>query len=169
MFQLPDNCSAAVYQNGSWTSIKLDVQTLQTAKYRLSGVTYLPQTQSGGKRVAKIIVRDANGKDVHTKNVLLSWPDGNALLNDAQKMEHVIGAGFSPAREVGSYSIAVVDDNKKIISEVLHGLGLPDNQHVYFLIEFAEINAQSTPIPPDVNDKLKQAKKLAEDLLKVLS
>lgn len=120
------------------------------AKYRIARATFIDEEQARGEHVCKFSVLDAQMIPV-TERVMLRWFDPvqgeRRALSGNQDNKHVISSPFPSASAIGPLDILIEDAAGNIISDVWHGLGLPDKRHVCFEVAFVERTAANNPAP----------------------
>lgn len=120
--------------------------------YQLVQARLIDEASAGGNTVAKFAVIDCNGVPI-SANVYLAWPFPNLTqqaLPGNQNQEHMIASGYNPP-DVGPLAIFVGDEQGRINSDVIGGLGLPFKRHVSYYLAFkrrcAQVVATLTPTP----------------------
>lgn len=106
--------------------------------YELARVELLDEYAAGGGTVAKFQV--LAGGVATGERVYLAWPFpelSNRLLPGNPNGEHMITNGYDAAKgDRGPLALYVGDAVGGVISDVIGGLGLPNNRHVSYLVTF---------------------------------
>lgn len=109
-----------------------------STRYELARVELLDEYAAGGGTVAKCQVL-ADGV-VTGERVYLAWPFPSLeqrLLPGNPNGEHMITNGYDAAQgQRGPLALYVGDAAGGVISDVIGGLGLPNNRHVSYLATF---------------------------------
>lgn len=153
------NCRAYQCVNGRVTGVALDYLPLPATRFELKRISFLSDAESGGQTVARIRVLDKEGEDYATlvvlaypwcgdKNMANQLPPGNS----AYPVQHMITNGYPAGRgDHGPLAIYVATPGnpREPASDVIGGLGLPDNQHVCFDLLFKERGSPNPDPQPD--------------------
>lgn len=124
----------------------------QNRRYEIYSARLRDEYEANGQTVANCFVLDKNGIPTGIQ-VIMAWPgdrppfEGNAYPGNANNA-HVIANGYAPPK-MGPLCLYVgTPDNP--VSDILYGLGLPNNRHVSYDVYFREIG--DTPPDPDPGD-----------------
>ena len=121
--------------------------------YELIRVELISEADAGGATVANCTVLDK--EDIQTgERVYLAWPFPNLtdkVLPGNANGQHMITNGF-PAHDgtIGPLALYVGDANGQINSDLIGGLGLPDNRHVCYRVTWRERGSVVDPGEPPV-------------------
>lgn len=131
--------------DGYVTGIKLEIITPPSYQYEVDILTLINERDSRGKTIATCYV------DGREHRCYLGYPlsrEGNFqnILNPNDKNEHIITNGFDPLNTLGPLSIFVGDNNKRCISQIITGFGLPLGHHVCFVVGFKKVSVIKPPI-----------------------
>lgn len=133
-----------------------------SAPYELARVELLDEYSAGGGTVAKFQVL-ADGV-VTGERVYLAWPFpelSSRLLPGNPNGEHMIANGYDAAKgDRGPLALYVGDAAGRVISDVIGGLGLPNNRHVSYLVTFRA----RRPEPPGPGDDSSALQRVAAAL-----
>jgi hypothetical protein len=149
--------------DGKVVGVELDWLPVPEARYRLVRVRLLDEYEAQGKTVARVSVRDQEGRQVQ-EQVGLGFPyDGTISFKhviwpggaEQMPVEHMIVNGYVPPNR-GPLGIGVYDGQGRLISDVVGGLGLPLNHHVSYEVVFVERGEEipdetEEPPPGDVD------------------
>jgi hypothetical protein len=149
-----DNCKAFhVDGGGKVDGVLLEYAARPSAMYELVYVKLISEALAGGSTVASFAVYDKSGVAV-SEVVWLAWPwpslsDGKLPPGNANG-QHMIVNGFNAAGgEIGPLAMYVGDAKGNIISDVIGGLGLPNNRHVCYQMAWKERGGVNPPDPGD--------------------
>ena len=151
-----ENCRGYAESNGKTTGVRLEHLPAPEATYELIRAILIGEETAQGNIVATVQVLDKDNIPARV-NCYLAWPwQGwqypqdfqNKLLpgNPNLPYQHMItnkyhpqtfGAGADP----GPLAIYIGDQNSKVISDVIGGLGLPGGRHVCYDLVFRERTA----------------------------
>ena len=154
---LAENCRQnRVEGAGKVVGVELDFFSLPQTQYRMVSARLRDEYAAQGRTVARVSVRDRQGRLVH-EQVGLGYPYSGEFVfehvifpgSDQVPVEHVIANAYAPP-DKGPLGIAVYREGK-LISDVAAGLGLPYGHHVSFEIEFQE-RGEGTAPPDGVDD-----------------
>lgn len=155
--------------NGKVVGIKLMVVLTPNQLYKVETLTLIDENTALGKTVCTFFVEEQKHK------CFLGFPfasDGNfknRLPVGGSNNEHVITNGFNPSNgNFGPLSIYVGDERGNCISEIVTGLGLPNNHHVSFVVGFKKINSTTTETPSDLTTRVLRLEKQMQVLIKTL-
>lgn len=141
--------------NGKVIGVKLEIVPVLNQQYRVETLTLIDENTARGKTVATFFVEGQKHK------CMLGYPfakDGNfqnKLAVGGSNNEHIITNGFNPNNSIGPLSIFVADERGNCISEIVTGLGLPNNHHVSFVVGFkkeVEVGIPDTDTPIETGD-----------------
>ena len=136
---------------GRVTGVYLEYVPVPSARYELVRAELIDEAAARGNTVAIFTVLDAMGLPTAEK-VYLAWPwpalDEGRLLPGNQDGQHMIINGYSPP-ELGPLAMYVGDSAGEVISDMIGGLGLPDNHHVSFRLTWKERGAVDPETPGD--------------------
>lgn len=152
------NCQAfKLDSNSRVIGVELGITKVENAKYELYRVRLRDEIESGGQTIAACSVLDTNGINTG-QQVRMAWP-GKGPIFDASGLPgnpnsvHIVTNGYAPPK-LGPLAFHVGGFNASI-SDILYGVGLPNNRHVSFDIVFIE---KGTIIKPD-DDLITEMKK----------
>lgn len=167
------NLTQPAPDTASWVTIQRYPTT--DAHWRVDNFIYLPAEKSDGTTNIYCWCVDDIDRARAGIGIVQAWPDdqaekytaGNGGVDFYMAGSHGDGGGssFDPTKgQVGPYSIFVSDG--KSGTDIVHGLGLPLNRHVNYLIWFKYVPAGSKPVdppkPPDTTPAtIEDATKLA--------
>lgn len=145
-----ENCKAFHVTNGAIDGVKLEYRSNPSSLYELVRVELIGEAEAAGNTVASYQVFDKGGL-LTGERVYLAWPWPNleqAQLSGNQNGQHMITNGYDAAAGlIGPLALFVGDVNEQPISDVIGGLGLPNNRHVSFRLVWRERGAVE-PIDP---------------------
>ena len=149
--------------NGKVIGVKLKVENVPSQQYIVTHLRLVDEYESNGKTEA---VCGSNGR----RDFYLCWPysEGktsfeNMALPGNNNGIHIITNGYNPT----GYGYLAIAIGKPIISQVVGGLGLPNNHHVSYEINFGRLIDPIDPIDPDLpdNELLKRVDRIERFLL----
>lgn len=145
---------------GLVVGVELEVIELKNALFTVGTCSLINEREAQGKITAYNNFRAGDNPNNEYK-VALCYPisrDGrfqNILLPGNSRNEHPIINSYNPTGK-GFLSLCVIDKDKKVVSDILYGLGLPFNRHVGFNVVWEK---KDTPIDPS-DDPIKKAIKM---------
>ncbi len=131
-----DNCRAfRVDAGGKVTGVELVYVPNPSTPYELVRAELIDEAAAGGNTVASCTVLDKDGIQTGEK-VWLAWVfpgmgDGKLLPGNPDG-RHMITNGYNARESHGPLGLYVGDAAGNVISDVIGGLGLPDNRHVCY-------------------------------------
>lgn len=136
-------------KNGRVTGVKLEIITPPGYQYVVDTLVLIDENTAMGKTVATCYVEGS-------EKCYLGYPlsnDGNFqnVLNPNHKNEHIISNGYNPQYGLGPLSIFVGDGDRKCISQIVNGFGLPNKHHVSFVVGFKKAGVIQ---PPNENEEI---------------
>jgi hypothetical protein len=143
-----DNAKAYhLASNGKVDGVQLVYVPNPSTQYELVHADLINEAEAAGGTVATFQVLDKN--NVQTgERVFLAWPFpslANHQLPGNQNNQHMIVNGYDAAGGViGPLALYVGDTNGNVISDVIGGLGLPNNRHVCFRVVWKERGTSTT-------------------------
>lgn len=152
------NCQAFhLNAAGQVDGVELTVVPVPAAQYVCKSVSMVDEGAAQGQITAQVLVYDKAGFPVMGAKVYLAWPwtGGAEMANRAlpgntnYPPNHVISNGYNPPAR-GPLAIYVGHADGSVNSEVVGGLGLPNNRHVSFNLMFQERNTDAPPVEPPV-------------------
>lgn len=170
------NCREFHLSNGLVDGVNLDYLPMPQGTYELKSITLIPEAQAGGQTVATVTVLDRYGVPAEAP-VVLAYPWGggadmpNQLLpgNPARPVQHMITNGYDAAHgDKGPLAIYVsVPGNVRVAdSDVIGGLGLPNNRHVCYSLVYRERGAvEPGPDPEPGTGDLAETNALLRELI----
>lgn len=147
---LNENCQGfKVDGNGKVVGVQLGITKVLNAKYEVYRVRLRDEYEAGGQQVAACQVVDRDGISTG-EQVRLTWPGKDVPFEDSglpgnPNNVHVISNPYSPP-ELGFLALHVGGFNAPI-SDIVYGLGLPDNRHISYDVVFKEKGSIITPPP----------------------
>lgn len=148
------NTTKFTEDRGKVTGVKLEIIPLPNQQYFIDTLTLIDENSARGKTVCTFFVEGQNHK------CMLGYPlakDGkfaNKLSVGGSNNEHVISNGFNPLIGIGPLSIFVADEKGNCISEIVTGLGLPNNHHVSFVVGYKKAGSISYPTTNNLEDRV---------------
>lgn len=122
--------------DGKITCVWTQVHVLPDKPYRCTHVSVIGEASAGGQHVA-IVAQRGGSEQVALFTGYGGDLDFDSIMVHAPGREIIIDGGFTPPN-LGPLAIALVDENGYLLSDVVASLGLPDNHHVNFVIEFTK-------------------------------
>jgi hypothetical protein len=168
-----ENCKRfAVNNMGKVIGVELIYIPMPNTKYQLYNVYLVDEISAVGRTVAKFNVINKNGIPVY-ENVAMSYPwTGNindlkySLLPGNPNQEHIISNGYKPP-EHGPLAIHVGKTYAEINSDIIAGLGLPNNAHVSYQIVFIERDTSGEENPPPSSEIKEELKDIARAIYSI--
>ena len=145
-----ENAKKFKVDGGLVTGIELVYREVEGSKYQLLKAELIDEKSAAGNTVAKYMVFDKNNLP-SSDEVRLAWPWPTletSQLSGNPNSQHMITNGFDPAKTVGPLGMYVADKSGTPISDIIGGLGLPNNRHVCFNLIWKE----RTIAPPPSDD-----------------
>lgn len=149
------NCQAYhVNAAGIVDGVQLTVLPVAGTQYVCKSVTLIDEGAAQGQITAQILVYSADGLPLMSEKVYLAWPwDGSPNLpnkalpgNTNYPANHVIANGYTPPAQ-GPLAIYVGRADGSIDSDIVGGLGLPNNRHVSYNLMFQARGASTSEKP----------------------
>lgn len=138
----------------------------QDRRYEIYSARLRDEYEANGQTIANCFVIDKNNIPTGIQ-VIMAWPgdrppfDGNAYPGNPNNT-HIIVNGYAPPK-LGPLCLYVgTPDNP--ISDILYGLGLPNNRHVSFDVYFREIGDGTPPDPGDLEERVTVLENRVDDL-----
>jgi hypothetical protein len=136
---------------GKVDGVWLDYSERPGSKYRLVYAALVAEAAAGGQQVAAFAVRNAAGIDIAAAVWLAwEWPrlDAGRLLPGNQQAQHIIWNAYDAALgKRGPLALYVGDADGNVLSDVIGGVGLPNNRHVCYRFVWQERAAEPEPEP----------------------
>jgi hypothetical protein len=148
-----ENCRAYhLAPDGRVDGVKLEYVPNPSTKYELIRCELIPEGDAGDTTVAHYQVLDKDNL-MTGERVYLAWPwpeiKFRQLPGNANGQHMIINGYDAAAGKVGPLALFVGDAKGEIISDVIGGLGLPNNRHVCYRLVWRERGAGTvTPPPP---------------------
>lgn len=152
-----ENCRAfRVDASGKVVGVELGITTVENARYEVYSVRLRDEYESGGQQIAACRVLDVHGINTGIQ-VRLTWPGSQPPFEDSglpgnPNNVHVITNGYSPPK-LGPLALHVGGFNAPT-SDIVYGLGLPNNRHVSFDVVFREKGAITPPPSGDLEGRV---------------
>lgn len=146
---LDDNCKKFVVDsNSKVVGVELQIIPVEGAKFKIDNCRLENEYEAKGKTIAyNTLPKSADGYRVALCYPYEGKPEfKNILFPGNDKGEHPIINEYSPP-SLGYLSLCIVDRDKKVVSDILRGLGLPYRRHVSFRVvwDFKDENNKDEP------------------------
>ena len=135
-----ENTKGYKEENGVVTGVRLFVVQPASFRYKVSHLRLIDEKESNGRTMAYCSCTDGRG------DIYLTYPYASLehyAASGGNNGHHPITNGYNPKIEIGPLSICV---GKPCESEIVTGLGLPNNHHISFEVVFSPIN--EVPVEP---------------------
>ncbi|MCL4488987.1 MAG: hypothetical protein M1570_12770 [Chloroflexi bacterium] len=136
------------------TDLGVGVNVNSTAAWKLVSAQYQDETQSGGNHNIYFAVKDGAGNPVAGATCVVDWVGRESSDHPTTMRTDPGGAANFPmyanldlTLKNGPYFAYIGDQSQ---SDVLYGMGLPEQRHVNFLLTFAAATSSGTPSDPQV-------------------
>lgn len=144
-----ENCRAYhLDAGGRVDGVKLEYLEVPSSLYRLVLVQLIGEAEAAGNTVATCTVLDLHGVTV-AERVYLAWPwpsIANRALPGNPSGQHMISNGYDAAKgALGPLGLYVGNAAGNPISDLVGGLGLPNNRHVCFRATWQERSTEPEP------------------------
>lgn len=155
MSGLHPNCQEfKLDSSGRVVGVKLGITKVENAKYEVYSVRLRDEYEAAGQTAAACQVVDRAGINTG-EQVRLTWPgaqppfEGSGLPGNPNNT-HIVTNGYNPPK-LGPLAVHVGGFNAPI-SDIVYGLGLPNNRHVSFDVVFREKSSGVPPVDPGTGD-----------------
>jgi hypothetical protein len=154
-----------VDSSGKVIGVQLFVEDVPNQEYIVTHLRLVDEYESNGKTEA--ICNSTDRRDFY-----LSWPYRrgrlvfeNSALPGNNNGIHIIVNSYKSSNDYGFLAIHL--GKKPIISQIVGGLGLPDNRHIGYEINFGKLKDPTVPIDPNLpnSELLKRVEKIEKFLL----
>lgn len=140
--------------NGKVVGVELEWVSRPETPWELVQAVLLDEYQAMGNTVATYSAIDERGLETPV-NCFLTWPYPNMskrILPGNPNRQHTITSTYPTDGRIGPLGLYIGDGAGNVQSDIIWGLGLPDNRHVCFFLTWRKRGSVVVTPPDDGED-----------------